>query len=260
MASVSLPDTIRGSAEICAFLALVGIRVNADMISLDVKRGHLVAVKAAHKLVVSRPDLKAWVFHLTGRTWPDWVVYWDSQGRPEDLWTPKQAAKNPVIGYANGLVTLTTPDEYSRELILRDELGRAFVTLDIASARSWPMEVRTGAARASRWKTPTSVDPARLGQDLERGEDTSAIVTALVMRDALLHFVAIPRALFGQLGHERTLAVAPAQSPRWQEVRAYVDRNRPDAIWVAWKDRVELDPKTMADASTDSAATLRAPR
>lgn len=244
--SPRFPPVLRGTSEICANLEAIGIRVDYAYVLRHCRTGSLVSQKVGNLVAVKAHDLKAWVYTLTGRTFEEWVRCWIDRGRPAALWTPGEAARNPVVGYADGLVTLLEPDAVIGESLVRLPSGAAFVTLDMASAAGWPKGLRSGPNRAARWRAPRMARITDLGEPSgEPGALSTCFVTVLLMRDALLRFVAVPSSLFGSPTRTSTLASAPIQHLRWPEIREYVAVHHPDAIWVAWTEREELDLETM---------------
>lgn len=244
--SPRFPPLLRGTSEICANLEAIGIRVDYQHVLRHAKAGTLVSHRVGNRLTVKGSDLVAWVYTLTGRRYDEWVLRWVERGRPPALWTQAEAERNPVVGYAEGLVTLLEPDPVVGENVVRLESGAAFVTLDMASAAGWPKALRAPPHRAARWRTPRMARIVDLGDASgEGGHPARTFVTVLLMRDALLRFVAVPSSLFGSPTRTSTLASAPVSHPRWPEIREYVAVHHPDAMWVAWTEREDLDLETM---------------
>lgn len=246
MTAPRLPSYLHGTSEICAHLEAIGIRVQFPYVLAHVKSGSLASSRHGKVVAVSAQQFRAWVGVLTGRTYDRWVAYWESRGRPPALWTPKEANRNPVIGYADGLVTLLEPDDAIGESVVRLENGATFVTLESAMAEKWHASYRHAPRRAVRWRRPRMAEMRALGRRSgEPGAPSTAFVTVLLMRDALLRFVSVPSSLFGSPLRTSTIAAAPQQQPRWKEIADYVSHHFPDAMWVAWTEREELDLETM---------------
>lgn len=247
-----VPDLLAGPGDVVLHLARVGIRVTTGWVKARVESGDLPRTgpptPGGGKLAARfrREDLEAVVLAATGKRWPDWLRYWDERGRPLDLWSATQARRNPAHPYASGLFALLEADPHAVEAVVRAPSGHAYATFSESVATGWPVGARR-AARPTAWKDPRLLVDDDLEREPAEGRAT-VLVTALVMREARLHFAAAPSAMMGsvdRLDPTPTPVILTPWHPRWREVRAYVESRRPGSMWIAWHRRRELDPETM---------------
>lgn len=248
-----IPDLLTGPGDVVLHLARVGIRVSTSWVAERVRKGDLPRVapprpgggRATARF--RREDLESVVLVATGKRFVDWLRYWDERGRPFGLYSGAAAKKNPAHPYAMGLVALLEPDTVAAESVVRTKTGHAYATFSQGAALSWPIDVRT-ASRATAWREPRLLREDDLEVKPKKGK-AQLLVTALLMRHARLHFVAVPLHLMGTSDRSDptpTPVVAPAGYPRWTEVREHVESVRPGTMWIAWHRRRDLDPTTMA--------------
>lgn len=209
-------------------------------------------------------DLQAWVADLTNVDLDLWIIQTErnrtqraSRAAGPEPSVPRRPGpwKHFVAQREHFVLLKRVP---FGETVLRARSGECFVATTREEIDAWPQHIVEAADAVVLFQGfRIAREPDFLHQAAAAGR-VPYLLAAFRMWESRLRPIEVPGKVlgWGDIEGEAPVVISP-YDPRLPEVRRVVEKLCPAANWVAWQDRVELDPVTLDVISAKDGAGRR---